>query len=222
MGISNKFLMFLLAIVILVTVVGTLYSINTLNKYALITGYQTEGNVTLNITERVEINVTQAACNFGSGYVTPPAAFAVLSPNTVGYNSYCNSEDDRLDNWTNTTAYDPACLEIRNDGNREVVVNVSSGKDVANMIGGTNPNVTAWSIEKEVGACYTGTKQAYPGVEMDTNNYTMCSCLHPEENFDEIYIGCELTIPDNTFGYKNDTWTFYATAANNETDCVPT
>ncbi|MGB9707912.1 MAG: hypothetical protein ACPLXC_01100 [Candidatus Pacearchaeota archaeon] len=50
----------------------------------------------------------------------------------------------------------------------------------------------------------------------------MCSCLWPEKNNYEIYIGCELTIPDNAYGSKSDVWTFYASAAVTPGDCNPT
>lgn len=218
MSISNRTLATLLVIAIIVTIIGTWYSVDRIGKFATLTGYQvTEGNVTLNITQRVEINVTQPDCAFGSGYVTSPAAYAIVRSGGAGDCSFIADSD----NWTNTTEYAPDCMEVRNDGNRNVVVNVSSGKTVANMIGGTNPNVTAWSSEKEFGACYTGSIQSYPGAEMDTSNQTMCSCLWPDENFDEIYVGCELTIPDNAYGAKSDTWTFYAAAAATPGDCNP-
>ncbi len=214
MVVSNKTLVFLLVIAILVSVIGTFYNISSVNKFALITGYQTEGNVNVNITERTEINITQPNCAFGSGYVTAPAAYAILHPN-------CTSVDVK-DNWTNTTDYAPDCMEVRNDGNIRLWINVSSGKNAADFIGGTSPNVTMWSENKESLSCASGgavNLVAFPGVEMDTSNRSVCSCLYPGDSRDELYVGCRLKVPDNAYGYKSDTWSFYATAAQNVPDC---
>ncbi|MGB9708333.1 MAG: hypothetical protein ACPLXC_03370 [Candidatus Pacearchaeota archaeon] len=224
MSISNKTLVFLLVIAIVVTIFGTWYSIDSINKFASITGFQTSGNVTVNITERVEINVTQPNCAFGSGYVTPPAAYAILHPGNES--PYCatgeNPFADTKTNWANTTAYNPGCIVVRNDGNRWAKVNVSSGKNPNTFIGGTNPNVTVWSENKETDSCATGAEVnlvPFPGVEMDTSNRTVCSCLYPDDSKDELYIGCRLKVPDDTTGYKSDTWTFTATLSQNVPDC---
>lgn len=218
MEISNKFLAFLLVITIVITIIGVWLSVDTVNKFALLTGYQvTEGNVTVNITERAEINVTQPDCAFGSGYVTAPASYAILSSGAD-----CYSDPDVQDNWTNSTAYDPDCMEVRNDGNQNVSIKVASGKDAASMIGGTSSEYKVWSVEKESTTCFIGLLGSgpigYPGTEMDTTNITLCSCVNPNNASDEIYAGCYLRIPDDTIGYKDDTWTFVGTASGGP-DC---
>ena len=206
MDISNKFLLILLVITIVITLIGTWYAVDRLNKLTWISASDVFGYVNISISNLTTINVTASNCNFGSGYVTPPESFAVVRSGGSGSCQFIADSE----NWTNTSAYDPHCMEVRNDGNINLVVNVSSGKTVANMIGGTSPNITAWSQNKEIGACYSGTLNTYPGEEMDTGNKTMCTCLWPDENFDEIYVGCELTIPDNAYGTKGDVWTFWA------------
>ncbi|MGB9708314.1 MAG: hypothetical protein ACPLXC_03270 [Candidatus Pacearchaeota archaeon] len=209
MDISNKFLVVLLVIAIVISIFGAWYSIDSINKFVSITGFQTSGNVTVNITERAEINVTQPDCAFGSGYVTPPYAWAELYP---GNSSGLCAGTDVKGNWTNTTTYNPNCMEVRNDGNRNLRINVSSGKDASGFIGGTNPEYKVWSADKETGSCSSGLIPFASRVSMDTTNITICDNMAPTNTSDEIYVGCYLKVPDNAYGYKSDTWSFYGIA----------
>ncbi|MGB9708311.1 MAG: hypothetical protein ACPLXC_03255 [Candidatus Pacearchaeota archaeon] len=225
MDISNKFLVVLLVIAIVISIFGAWYSIDSINKFVSITGFQTSGNVTVNITERVEINVTQPDCAFGSGYVTAPAPFAELYPGTVGMGipgPYCDDGDDTRANWTNTTTYNPNCMEVRNDGNRNLRVSVSSGKDASEFIGGTSPEYKVWSENKEASSCSSVGSVPLINfsakVDQNKSNITICSCVLPDNDDDEIYVGCYLKVPDNAYGYKSDTWTFTATTSS-DSDC---
>ena len=222
MDVSNKFLVVLLVIAILITLIGTLYSVDKLSRLGFISGTDVFGYVNITVSNQTAINVTATNCNFGTGYVTSPYSFASLYPGNGTAISGCLSDDDGKGNWTNTTAYDPDCMEIRNDGNVKIWINVSSSKDAAGMIGGNNPNVTAWSENKETDSCATGAivnKVNFPGIEMDTSNRTMCSCLWPDMSKDEMYIGCRLTVPDNAYGTKGDVWTFWAAPSGTVPDC---
>ena len=218
--ISNKFLVFLLVIAILVSIIGTWYSIDRVNRLTSITGNPV-GYVNVTIQSKTEINVTQPYCGFGTGYVTEGYDFAVLHPGSAS--PYCTDVTDTKGNWSNQSIYDPDCMEIVNLGNRNAFVNVSSEKTPSNFIGGTNPNVTAWSEDKESGACSTGgsvTLVNFPGVEMDTSNRTMCSCLYSDLTKNELYVGCYLKIPkDASATQKIDTWTFTATTSQGVPDC---
>ncbi|MCL6500808.1 MAG: hypothetical protein K6T16_02115, partial [Candidatus Pacearchaeota archaeon] len=101
MDVSNKFLAFLLVIAILVTVIGTWYSLSKVGQLTGITGLQT-GYVNVTITGKTQINVTQPYCGFGSGHVTPGYAFAVLHPGNGTVGSGCHGSGDTKGNWTNT------------------------------------------------------------------------------------------------------------------------
>lgn len=209
MDLSNKFLAWLLVIAILITLIGTIYSVNRINRLSSITGYGIQGYVNVSITQWVMLNITQPDCNFGSGYVTPPYAYAILHPGASG--GGCG-EPDTKNNWTNTTAYNPDCMVVRNDGNVKIKVDVSSGKNATIFIGGTDPEYKVWSLNKEDGACESGAV-SFPGIEMNASNKTICSSLKPGDANDELYVGCYLKIPDNAApAAKADTWTFTATA----------
>ncbi len=216
--ISNKFLVFLLVIAILVTIIGVYYSIDRINRFSAITGYGTTptgtGNVTFGVGNITAINITQPTCDFKTGYVTPPYAYAILHPGASGSGSpgpYCDDTSDTKANWTNTTGpYDPDCIAIRNDGTTCMKVNVSSGLDASGFIGGTNPEYKVWSENKETDACTSDLISFANREEMDTTNKTICSLFRYEIDNDEMYAGCYLKVPDDaTVGSHTDTWTFY-------------
>ncbi len=212
--ISNKFLMFLLVIVILVSIVGTWYSIDRVNKLASLTGYGTAGYVNVTIGGRTEINVTQPYCGFGSGYVTEGFDFAVLHPG-IGATPCDIKTTDTGDNWTNTTFYDVDCMEIINVGNTNVKVNVSSGKTAANFIGGSSPEYKVWSEGHDVhNGCQSGLIDFNKREDMDTTNKTICANLTATILATKMYAGCYLKISkDAPAEVKTDTWTFTIASA---------
>ncbi|UZE93952.1 MAG: hypothetical protein IB618_00020 [Candidatus Pacearchaeota archaeon] len=210
--ISNKFLVFLLVVAILVTIVGTWYSIDRVNRLAGVTGYGTAGYVNVTITGKISINITQPYCGFGSGHVTEGYDYAILAPGSTGEPPCCELGDTKA-NWTNTTSYAPDCMVIKNVGNTNAKINVSSDKDAATMIGGSSPNVTVWFEDKTSDACIGGAGLiGYPGSEISTANITICNSL--DTTNDEMYVGCYLKIPkDAIASAKTAEWTFTGTAA---------
>jgi len=203
MDISNKFLAFLLVIAIIVTIVGAWYSVGKVNDLARITGYGTEGYVNVSITNYTSINVTATDCDFGSGYVLSNASSAKLGSNGT------------VIDWNGAGTANS--LRLRNDGNRNVSVNASSGKNAATFFGGgTSPSVKAWSFHKGGvdSGCLSGLV-AYTGTEMDTSQKTLCTNLVTGAGVsgdDTMSVGCYLSVPnDAPTGAKTDVWTFTAT-----------
>ncbi len=132
---SNKTLVFLLIAVIVVSVGGTIISLNRLNQLIPkgITGMGITGVVNVSIAAVSSINIIDTTIDFGS-----------CSPNaTYGSNISSNNSDDwgargvckvgdavvsRTDNIT-----------VQNDGNKDVNVTVKTGINAADFIGGTTP-----------------------------------------------------------------------------------
>jgi len=206
MDVSNKFLAFLLVIAIVVTLVGTWYSIDKVSKFSAITGFGTEGYVNITLSNFTNINVTATDCDFGSGYVQAGQTSAELSSN--GTNN----------SWQGPQTADS--MNIQNDGNRDVQLNVSSGKNAATFFGGgTSPSVKVWSYEGYLigsGGCDDAGLVSYPGTEMDTTEITICANLTAGTGSiedDMVHAGCYLIVPnDSPTGAKTDTWTFTGTA----------
>ncbi|MEM4152568.1 MAG: hypothetical protein QXK80_00385 [Candidatus Pacearchaeota archaeon] len=205
--VSNGFLALLIVIAIVIAIVGAWTSIDRVNRLATITGYQTSGKGYVNVTisNQTIINVTATDCNFGSGYVTPPAAYAILASNGTKIN------------WTGGGTSNS--LIIRNDGNVNVKVDVSSGKNNTEFFGGdfSYDAYKAWSFHMTwpiIQSGCVGNLTNYTGVDMDKTNKTMCTNLSVgagESYDDEFSVGCYLEIgQDVTPGLKTDVWTFWA------------
>ncbi len=199
MDLSNRFLAVLLIVAMLVSLGGTLYSIARLN---LMSGFGTSGFVNVTISNWTNLNVTAVDCDFGSGAVNASYTYAILASNST------------ITNWNGTG--ETTNMSIQNDGNVNITVNVSSGKNTSTFLGGgTRQAYKIFAGNKDGVAC-TGipTAALYPGIEINTSgNAQICSNLSPLDTADEMWVGCYLEIADNTPpGSKTDTWTFTAAA----------
>ena len=203
MQISNNFLAVVLVITLVVSVAGIWMATDRINKLATITGYAEYGYVNLSITSFTSINVTETDCNFGSGYVEAGANYAILASNGT------------VIDWNGTGT--SSSIIVRNDGNQNVSLNVTSGKNKTEFFGGgTSIDYRAWSFHGVSQTGCIGDLTDYPGVEMDKTPKTMCTKLfHGSGLFgdDEVSIGCYLQVSvDTPTGAKTDTWTFTASA----------
>jgi hypothetical protein len=199
--ISHGVLAAFLVTAIILSVIGTFWNVDRINKINKFTGYGQTGYVNVTINTLTAINVTSTDCNFQSGYINPNASSALLESNGT------------ITGWSG--AGTSTTINVRNDGNTNLSLNVSSGKTLAQFYGidcsSENCLYQFWSTNNETGACTSGL-QAYPGANMDTNNKTVCSYMRFEDGNDDVYIHCRLNITQSIpIGAKTDTWTFYAT-----------
>jgi len=198
-------LIVLVAFSIIVSVGGFIWSANVLDNMPSnkLTAYGTAGYVNVTITTLTSINVTATNCNFGSGYITVGQTNATLESNgTAVY-------------WSGGSGTTESIV-VRNDGNKNLTINVSSGKDLPTFYGvdcsvaGQGCVYNFWTQDNETGSCTSGTV-GWPGASMNTSNRTACSNLRYEDSIDELKIICRLgvyqTVPT---GVKTDTWTFWA------------
>ncbi|MEM1577641.1 MAG: hypothetical protein QXM27_01345 [Candidatus Pacearchaeota archaeon] len=206
---GDRILVILLIIAIIVAVVGVYLNISKMNQ---ITGLQSGGNISVNITQQLTISLPDATCNLGEGYVTAPYAYGIVSVN--GSNNYI------AQNWTVSVAPELPGFLVRNDGNIELYVCVTSNKSKEDFFGGGTSwrqFYGFWSTEKEERSCTTG------GIPFDwpkpVGNLTsqergICygaGSLRPQDESDEVYVNCYLKVSDDTPpGYKSDVWTFTA------------
>ena len=203
MEVSHKVLVILLAFAIVASLAATVFSFNIFTNFGKLTAYGSAGYVNVTISDLNSINVTATNCNFGSGYITVGQTNATLESNgTVVYWSGAGTSES---------------IVIRNDGNKNMTINVSSAKNLATFYGvdcavaGSGCVYNFWSADNETGSCTSGLV-TWPGASMNTSNRTSCSNLRFEDTKDEIKIICRLgiyqTVPT---GAKTDTWTFWAT-----------
>ena len=219
MEISNRFLAFLLVVAIVIAIVASFYSVSNANNFLKLTGLGVLGYVNITIQNFTSINVTATDCDFGSGYVSAGSIYAVLHPGpaTPILEDACSniSGGDVKDNWTNMTVYDPNCMEVKNDGNKDVELNVTSGKNVSTFLGTDNGWYQVWSDNKEGYSCENNVSYLNRANISNDINVTLCTNFTSEDTRDEVYVGCHLQVPNTTPpGIKTDTWTFTATAVS--------
>ena len=217
---SHKVLIGLLSVAIVVSLATTFFTsdsdisrevdtklrFNILDYFGRLTAYGSSGFVNVTINNLTQINLTTTDCNFGTGYITVGQTNATLESNGTIYN------------WQGSGT--SASIDVRNDGNWNVSLNVSSGKTLTNFYGtdcsvaGQGCAYNFWSANNESsngGACTSGLV-SNPGTAMNTSNKTVCSKLRYEDANDEVNVYCRLVIYQTVpTGAKTDTWTFWAT-----------
>ena len=109
MEVSQKVMIVLLTVAIVFLAVGTFFNIENISRF---TGYGQTGYVNVTINTLTAINVTSTDCNFQSGYINPNASSALLESNGT------------ITGWSG--AGTSTTINVRNDGNRNVSLNVSS------------------------------------------------------------------------------------------------
>ena len=147
------------------------------------------GSVNVTVRETIIINFTSNNVNWGSG--------AVLSEHSSA----------TIDTWGNIVygSWNPvgAGLVIRNEGNVNVSLNLTSGKNAASFIGGTSPSYKFKVNDVEEGACSTPTgftKNVTYNAGVETR---VCDVFLSNSS---ILVDIELVIPsDSNVGILSDT-----------------
>lgn len=189
--ISNNFLALLVVVAIAVAIAGFMMP-------AKMTGYTGNlGTLAADLNSTTAINFTDDSINFGS----------VAVPE--GWTS-CQIDSEDV---TNCTADAPDNgFTVENIGNEDVSLQLYTGKNAADLLGGTSP-AYKWKVsDKDAGAC-TGAANAYVNVNKTSPGTEICSVFQKGPTVDELYIDVLLVIPsDATAGAKSDTFTATATA----------
>ena len=214
--ISNKTLAMLLVAAIVVSLGGTLVSLNKLGEFRAggITGFATEqsGTANLSITQTVAIYLSDSNIQFGPG---------IVNTSITAYNNatlLSNKTNARpLGTWDWTSA---DYFTLENIGNVDTNISVYA-EDPDSWIGGgaatgSIPLPLAWfaMTNEESGAC-TGT-QADTWTTLDeTTNQTVCDELSSIGTSNEINISVKVLIPSNaTDGSKTNTVIFTGELSN--------
>ncbi|MDO8660810.1 MAG: hypothetical protein Q7K43_02890 [Candidatus Woesearchaeota archaeon] len=232
-NISNKTIVSLLTIIMVVTVVGTIFSVNKLEefvgRFAVITGAATSGTGYVNLTAASNNAITVAGnVDLGSGYVNVNVTAANISTDT---NFTAGSSG--LTGWFNTTpawsANGSTNITINNTGNTIVNLTFASNQSVASWLGGTIPDVR---IKGVPGDSFPGANDSCTGTwyatTLTTANYSMqvnattqnlCTSATQGLGFDfldtsdEIKVYFNLLLPRNlASGQRSTTLTFTSTA----------
>ena len=205
--ISNKMLVAFILIAMVVSVGGIVTSLVRLQDFFVqIAGAGIYGEVNITVGSSTSINVTIANVTWGEGNVN--GAKTVASVNTVG--------EVKDGNWTAITGG----MKVENIGTNNVTLDFRGTKTAALFIGGgagatPDPQYLFNISDKESAnnntCVHNNTYEAFYPV--NTTNLRICLGFDWRSGSDEILIGFNLTIPeDSKTGNLNDTVVFTATA----------
>lgn len=140
MEFSNKGLAFLLVVAIVISLGGTIISLNRLNQLGITGRAADEGTASLELNTVVAVTFTQDSVNFGNGSVNSTVAGMFCNLTTTGEGNDSGGCLGAL--------HDASPFIIQNDGNVPVILELKSDKTNATFIGGTNP-VFKWKLSDE-------------------------------------------------------------------------
>lgn len=235
---SNKALAGLLVVAIVVSLAGTVVSLDKLGRLRLglfATGLAvntpvTAGTASVTIEQEATANLSDATVTFDQGVVVAASPYAYLDTN--GNNT----------NWNGSATQD--AMEVVNDGNVNLNITVKASKNsTAFICEGENflidcgrnttqkfvPNFSFWADLNESngslgdpdscgGASFQGTGSFFKGGNRtnpreftnSTNEYVACENLSPSAGIDRFVIEFAINIPDDAQGTKNNTITITA------------
>ena len=216
---THKTLTLILLITLILTLLGTYSSLQRISGLKSLTGAwengsTTRGSVNLTISSSVNINFTQDRANFGSGFVTPGLAACYLETNVE--NPSCG--------WIYSLPI-PA-LTLENQGNTNVILNLSNGNNSQSLIGGANPGYAwSWNDPENDATENTCTQYASKILPEDVyinittayvlnTNSSLCSMFNASDLNDVINISFRLLVPNDAPARSglSDVWTASATA----------
>lgn len=214
--ISNKTLVGLLVVAIVISLFGTWISISKISRLSIPVltgrfGTSGEGTAVLNITEYLAINMTDRNINFGDGKVMDGHKYAKIWSN--------GSEV----NWNATVASGDDYMGVRNVGNIRADIQVKS--NVSSQEHGTNES---FICQGDAGGCGDVYPESFEFFVVDDNNclsganetptnftnakedYWACRELKVYEEF-KFYLYA--IVPADAQGIKTAELTFTATSA---------
>jgi hypothetical protein len=204
--IQNKTLAGLMVVAIVISLVGTFGSIsklNQINTFPGITGMGvTHGNVTITVSQNLDVSFVDGTVDFGTGYVNQSGA-ATSCTMIVNYTGSVDTRYDANDaggcggDWSTFEEGTEDALRIENIGNTNAKINVTSNATAATLLGGTAP-VLKWVTENyEATSCKSGMAPA-TYQDITTVETTLCDNLSYLLHENSISLGFLITIDENT------------------------
>jgi len=189
---STKLILTLSVIIVLTSLI---LLVITLNKYG-VTGFVTTstdtGTANLSINAQASLRFTEADCNFGGGSVGEDSTYAMAWSNGTTQNTTGGNGVD----WKDCTNG----LTVRNDGDVELSVAITSSGDKDSFIGGSSPSFKVKSTNTST-CKIAGVVDSYTEF---TGSKNICGNLTYSGSGagGTLQIDFELKIPENAVGTK--------------------
>lgn len=220
--ISNKTLAILLIAAMVVSLGGTILSLNRLSVFRTpaqqITGYGAgTGTANLSITQDTTIEVFVNIIDFGSGIVN--VSFGCTNATLASSHNDTNWTAEWDTCWADASG--PVTFNsgdndivLRNDGNINLTVTMDSTSDTAaTFIGGTadTPLYQYRAFSNETNACDSANNATWHDVNSSAT-MAICNKLKSSNDEDEVRVAIKVRIPKDAAGYKEDILTFTSSA----------
>ena len=185
---GDNVLLFVSAVIFVLAVASTVSMFGAINDFS-ITGFATaNGSVNVTINNLTSLNFTTSEINWGSGAVDVDSVWATLD--TTG----------NVVNGTWSTV--SSGLVIRNSGNVNLTLNLSTGKNADSFIGGVGASYQYNVSNIDVDACETPAGFSLDSYYDAGNNTLICDYFEPNGS---IRIDLKLRIPvDSSLGILSD------------------
>ena len=192
--VSNRTLIYLLMVAIVISLVGTLVSLSKLGELG-VTGFagasNSTGQVNLTVGDTCSIIMSGDDVNFGTGGINHSSGCQLNTSN--GYKNIDGCGDGIL-----ASNYG---LNFTNTGNQNISLNITVNVTAAILFGGTSPSFKINANNTESGACNDGNFALGNWVEVTQDNSISVSnssnTLAADDTKDDIEIDVYLSIPQD-------------------------
>lgn len=173
--------------VIILLVLGILWvNAGFISNFLGFTG-KVAGTVNLTVQKLASYNLTVDNINWSYGQVDDGQSFAILATTNGTVEN---------GNWTPVTEG----FVVQNDGNVDLVLDISFGKVAADFIGGTSPEYAYNITNNESNSCtVAGGFTLGDWNEVTVGTINICSNLSFDDEVDEIRIDFLLKIPEDSY-----------------------
>jgi len=191
---KSKGLAVLVALAIVVSVAGTLITLNSVSHG--ITGYATDsetGTAQFTVAALTQITLDDSIVNFGTCTLNSSA------DSTYDSNASNGNSLETGDSGTCSGTF-PDRMHLENTGNKYVNLTIKSNVSATNYVDASGNGGSFYYVgaNDEANSCTAGLQSVFTNFTAANTNYTLCSNFTPVNTADEIYISFRVKLPPDT------------------------
>jgi hypothetical protein len=201
--VSNRGLAVLLVLAIVVSIGGTMISLNKMGTG--ITGYATDnetGTASLEIESLVQITLTDASVDYG--------ICGLNSSQVLTYDSNGTGASQETDDSSTCSGTFPDVMTLENTGNKDVNLTIASDTSAADFVNAPSSDLKTFAFVgiTNDGGCVDGLQTTFTNFTAATTDYLLCNNFTTASATDEVDIGFRVTLPpDAVTGVRSATIT---------------